>query len=314
MTRPLKIGFKTIAGHGSEWEVILASWEVGDNLPVFDSAWLNDHLARVEASREENGGVHEGFVLASALAARTTRLEFGHSVLCASLRHPALIAKMAATLDHVSNGRFVLGLGAGKNPLEHEMFGLPFPPIGERITNLEATIQIVQGMWRSPPSTGYTFSGGAYSVVGARCDPPPRTPGGPRILLGTGGPRGIGFVGKYAHAWIGLASSAYKPDAPEEEFLETYKRGVQMVQESCEASSRDPNEIDMQVRVNTFYGENNSMSAGRMLPWPSVLQTAARFVEAGANHVVLSLPASLGPEGVSDLATNVAEPLKDRFA
>ena len=134
---------------------------------------------------EDGGGSHEGMVLAGALAVLTKRLQFGHLVLGNTYRHPALVANMGATLDHLAPGRFVLGLGAGWHEQEHAMYGMELPPIGERITMLDGAVQVIKALWEHPD--GVSLDAPPYRLVDAVCDPAPITPGGPPIWLGTQG-------------------------------------------------------------------------------------------------------------------------------
>src|SRR6187397_1358802 len=113
----MRIGFKT-SQTNVDWPTLRETWQLGDTLEVFDSGWIFDHFV----------------ALGDALAVLTMRLQFGHLVIGNTYRHPAVVANMGATLDHLAPGRFVLGLGAGWHEEEHAMYGMELPPIGERIT------------------------------------------------------------------------------------------------------------------------------------------------------------------------------------
>jgi alkanesulfonate monooxygenase SsuD/methylene tetrahydromethanopterin reductase-like flavin-dependent oxidoreductase (luciferase family) len=283
--RPMKIGFKT-SQTNVDWPTLRATWELGDSLPVFDSGWIFDHFV---ALGPDGGGSHEAFALMGALAAITSRLQFGHLVLSNTYRHPALVAKSAATLDHVSNGRFVLGLGAGWHEEEHAMYGMTLPPIGERITMLDSAVRVIKALWESPG--GVSLDAPPYELVDAVCDPPPITPGGPPIWLGTQGRRGLRIVAEQANGW----NQTGDPST----FLE--KRDILL--RHCEALGRDPAEIEISAQAFLRDGDHAAM-----------LETAAGFAEAGADHLILIMPAADGPDGLRLLAERVAEPLRDRFA
>ena len=171
----------------------------------FDSIWLCDHFltlapeAYVEDARIAGGaalaprGVEtrsmpllECWTALSALARDTSRLRLGTSVLCHSYRSPAVLAKMAATLDVISEGRLDLGLGAGWFEQEYRAYGIPFPRIGERIDQLAEGVEIIRRMWtEAHPS----FEGRHYAIDGALCDPPPRQRPHPPIWIGGEGDR-----------------------------------------------------------------------------------------------------------------------------
>jgi alkanesulfonate monooxygenase SsuD/methylene tetrahydromethanopterin reductase-like flavin-dependent oxidoreductase (luciferase family) len=279
----IKIGFKTIQ-KGVDWATLLDTWTLADELVVFESGWLNDHFL----SWRDGLGSHEAWTIASALAARTSRLQFGHLVLSNTYRHAPLLAKMSTTLDEVSNGRFVLGLGAGWQVDEHEMFGWPLPPLGERISMLEDATLIAKGIWAS--SDGFTYESPFYRVVGAKCMPSPLTPGGPPIWIGTHGKvRGLRIVAQYADGWTtteddGVAAFAERRDA---------------LLNHCDSFDRDHASVEISVRVTWKKGTS-----------AAVLATAEEFVKAGATHIIFGLPAASGSDGLRLLAREVAEPFR----
>jgi alkanesulfonate monooxygenase SsuD/methylene tetrahydromethanopterin reductase-like flavin-dependent oxidoreductase (luciferase family) len=281
----MRIGFKT-SQTNVDWPTLRATWELGDSLPVFDSGWIFDHFVALGA---DGGGSHEAFALMGALAAVTSRLQLGHLVLSNTYRHPALVAKSAATLDHVSNGRFVLGLGAGWHEEEHAMYGMTLPPIGERISMLDSAVRVIKALWESPG--GVSLDAPPYQLVGAVCDPPPITPGGPPIWLGTQGSRGLRIAAEQADGW----NQTGDPST----FLE--KRDILL--RHCETLGRDPAEIEISAQAFLRDGDHAAM-----------LEAAAGFAEAGVDHVILIMPAADGPDGLRLLAERVAEPLRERFA
>jgi len=281
----MRIGFKT-SQTNVDWPTLRATWELGDTLQVFDSAWIFDHFV---ALGPEGGGSHEAFALLGALAALTQRLQIGHLVLGNTYRHPALVANSGATLDHVSNGRFVLGLGAGWHEEEHAMYGMVLPPIGERITMLDSAVRVIKALWESPG--GVSLDAPPYRLVDALCDPAPLTPGGPPIWLGTQGSRGLRIVAERADGW----NQTGEPST----FLA--KRDILL--RHCEAVGRDPREIE--ISAQSFLRGDD---------YATMLATAATFAEAGADHLILIMPAAQGPDGLQRMADEVATPLRERFA
>ncbi|TAM65333.1 MAG: LLM class flavin-dependent oxidoreductase, partial [Chloroflexota bacterium] len=126
------IGFRisAIASRGIDWPKLDATWALAGELGVFDAGWLSDHLTDV--SQAHGGGAFESLTTAAALAHRVPGLWIGIAVLSNTFRHPALLAKSSTVLDQVTGGRFILGFGAGWHEGEHDAFGIPLPPLGER--------------------------------------------------------------------------------------------------------------------------------------------------------------------------------------
>jgi alkanesulfonate monooxygenase SsuD/methylene tetrahydromethanopterin reductase-like flavin-dependent oxidoreductase (luciferase family) len=280
----MKIGFKT-SQTNVDWPTLRATWEAGDQIVVFDSAWIFDHFVALGAG---GGGSHEAFVTIAALAACTNRLQLGHLVLGNTYRHPALVANSGASMDHISDGRFVLGLGAGWHEEEHAMYGMTLPPIGQRITMLDSATRVIQALWRSPK--GVSLEAPPYRLVNAVCDPPPLTPGGPPIWLGTQGMRrGLRIVAELADGWNHTGEPA------------TFVEKRDALLRHCETVGRNSAEIE--ISAQAFLNEGHAR----------LLEVATQFAQGGAHHVILVMPASDGPDGLAKLAREVAEPLRERF-
>lgn len=286
-TKGLQIGVKP-AQWDVDWPTLLATWELADSMPELDSAWLFDHFIAVKDRVPAPHGAHEALVTAAALASRTHRIRFGHLVLGNTYRHPALVARMATTIDHVAGrGRFVLGLGAGWLEAEHRMFGWPFPPLGERVSLLESSVRIIKEMWRNP--NGASVSAGPFELAEARTDPPPLTLGGPPVWLGVQGPRGLGIVARHADGWNASGTVA--------QFTE---RRDQLLR-ACEAAERDSGDIEISAQLSCF---------GRQ---PSeILDTADTLIRNGVGHIIFAILASDGPDGLSALRNTVVTPLRER--
>jgi alkanesulfonate monooxygenase SsuD/methylene tetrahydromethanopterin reductase-like flavin-dependent oxidoreductase (luciferase family) len=157
---------------------------------AFDSAWIVDHLQFGDTA------VLEGFTTLAYMAALHPQLRFGHAVVCQSFRNPALLAKMGATVQWLSGGRFILGLGAGWNEEEYRAYGYDFPPAAVRVAQLEETLRIITSLWTQGQAT---FEGAHYRVIGAKCEPRPQPI--PPISLGATRPRMLRLAATYAAEW-----------------------------------------------------------------------------------------------------------------
>jgi alkanesulfonate monooxygenase SsuD/methylene tetrahydromethanopterin reductase-like flavin-dependent oxidoreductase (luciferase family) len=286
--RRLQIGVKP-AQWDVDWPTLQATWELADELPELDSAWLFDHFVAVKDRVPAPQGAHEAMTTAAALAACTRRLRFGHLVLGNTYRHPALVARMATTVDHIAGPRrFVLGLGAGWLEEEHRMFAWPYPSLGERVSMLESAVRVIKEMWRHPDGASITAS--PYELEAARTDPPPLTSGGPPVWLGVQGVRGIGIAARHADGWNWSGSV--------DQFVE---RRDQLMR-ACEGVGRDPAEIEISAQISCF---------GRHAA--EVLESAEAFVRSGVNHVIFAILTSDGPAGLRRLRDEVVAPLRERY-
>src|SRR6185369_2081137 len=186
----MRIGFRT-SPQNTDWTSLDAAWAEAGRHDVFDSGWLNDHLT--DPNRDRGGPSFETMTALAALAHHVPGKSVGQTVLAATFRHPAMLAKEAVTLDHVSGGRYILALGAGWHVGEHESFGIDLPPLRERFDRFEATIQMLRALFsdaaRAAP--GVTLDAPPYRLDGAVMEPGPVADGGPDIWLGGQGPRGL---------------------------------------------------------------------------------------------------------------------------
>jgi alkanesulfonate monooxygenase SsuD/methylene tetrahydromethanopterin reductase-like flavin-dependent oxidoreductase (luciferase family) len=184
----------------------------------FDSAWIIDHLQFGDAD------VLEGFTALSYMAALHPQLKFGHTVLCQSFRNPALLAKMGATLQFLSGGRFILGIGAGWHEEEYRAYGYDFPTAGVRVAQLEETLQIINALWTEPQAT---FQGKHYQVHQAYCEPKPDPR--PVIMVGAFQPKMLRLTARYAD-WWNVSSTG----------VQAYERMTSAFEQACAEVGRDP--------------------------------------------------------------------------
>lgn len=228
----------------------------------FSSIWLCDHFlttspedyvqdAGITSAAEESstGGAGpesmpllEGWTALAALARDTTRIRLGTSVLCNSYRHPSVLAKMAATLDVISEGRLELGLGAGWFKREFEAYGIPFPPAGERVSALGEALEVMKTIWTEPNPV---FTGRFYTLDGAICDPPPVQKPHPPLWVGGEGDRVQRIAARCAQ---GINVRWWAP--------ENVRERRHFLDEACAAAGRDP--ATLRVSVTTLLAPTES--------------------------------------------------------
>ncbi len=247
----------------------------------FDSAWFVDHLQFGDRD------LLEGFTALAYVAALHPRLRFGHTVLCQSFRNPALLAKMGATLQFLSNGRFILGLGAGWNKDEYRACGYEFPPDRMRVEQLDETLQIIKAMWEREETT---FEGMHYRVKGASCEPRPNPV--PPIMIGAFGPKMLRLTARYADWWN---VSSVGPNR--------YGRLVEELERACTEVGRDPTTVrrtwvggcacayteeqaEMFAR-DLFSPQNDEDDFGFVGTPEQVIEQMRAFVEVGVDYFML---------------------------
>ncbi len=181
---------------GATFEALARHWQAAERLG-YDSVWLDDHFYGVITPPSDDS--LECWTLMAALARETSTIRFGTLVGCNNYRHPPLIAKMAASVDHISNGRLEFGLGAGWYEREYAAYGYDFPAIGTRLRQLEESLHICKLMWTEERAT---FAGQHYRVDKAWCNPKPLQKPHPPIMIGGGGERVLlRIVAQYADRW-----------------------------------------------------------------------------------------------------------------
>ncbi len=213
----------------------------------FPSLFRSDHYftGPIETNQQDSLECFLSFVMA---AEETSSLRLGPMVTPVTFRRPVDVGRMAAQIDQLSGGRFVMGLGAGWNQPEHDAYGLDFPSTRERFERLEEAVQLMQALWQPGPSH---YRGRYYQLDGADCQPTPEA-GRPPILIGGGGERRtIPMAARYATEWncVSLTPEAY-----------AHKRDV--MARACDAIRRDPNEIEHSMMMFHAVGPPELVEAG----------------------------------------------------
>jgi alkanesulfonate monooxygenase SsuD/methylene tetrahydromethanopterin reductase-like flavin-dependent oxidoreductase (luciferase family) len=290
---PLRISFKT-SPQRVDWTTLDATWRLAGELGGWDGAWMNDHLTDMDP--DAPGPSLEAFTLLATLVHHVPGIRVGHGVLSNTFRHPVLLAKAATVLDHATGGRFVLGLGAGWFEGEHEPFGIPLPPIGERIDRLVSAVEVLGALFspEAAAAPGITRPDPFYPLAGAVNTPAPLTPGGPPIFLGGQKPRGIALAARRAAGWLLPGTEA--GDAA------YFAARRDDVLRALDAEGRDPAGFELVGQVHT-----GADAASRA----TALEQAIALAGAGATEIVIGVPAALGPSVLEAAHRDVLRPLRD---
>jgi F420-dependent oxidoreductase-like protein len=261
--RGLRFGIAT--DQNLPWPVLLERWQLFDKLG-FDSAWNCDHL--IQPSRP-NGPYLEAWTLLAALAVRTERIRIGVLVSCNTFRHPALLAKEALTVDHLSNGRLDVGIGAGWYEPEHALFGLDYPSTSERVGRFREAVEVVDQLLRNDTTT---FTGRYYQLRDAPMRPRPVQQPRPPFMLGAHRPKMLRVVAEYAQAWNSFGS------------VDEMRERNAILDEQCAAIGRDPRTI-----VRSLYLWPAMLPEN---PWGGVAafeDMVSRYTEAGVDEFLVDV-------------------------
>jgi F420-dependent oxidoreductase-like protein len=235
----------------ADWQAIAAACEEHGVGTLFRS----DHYLSVDDRRER--GSLDAWTTIAALAAITERLRLGTLVSPATFRHPAVLAKMAVTADHVSGGRVELGIGAGWWEREHEAYGFDLPEPGPRLDALEEQMELIHRYWEEGP---FNYEGRHYRAKNLDALPKPmQEPRLPLILGGKGGPRSLRLAAALADEYNTVMSTAA-------EIADIRKR----LDEACEAADRDPKSLPLSMMTGWLVGADEDElrdRAGRLAQW-----------------------------------------------
>ena len=257
---PLRFGLK-LAPQDTTVDELRAVWRVADD-SGFDHVWNFDHFAAITGEPEQDA--LEGWTLLGAMAEATTRVRIGCMVTGNTYRHPAVLAKIAVTVDHLSNGRLELGVGAAWAELEHTMLGLEFGTVGQRIARLNEACQIWKLLFTQERSS---FEGRYYTLTDAIANPKPIQKPWPPIWIGGSGERKtLRVVAEHADVW-----NVGGGDPVEAARLS----GV--LDRHCGDVGRDPDEIRRSVQVR-YSGDDEAL-----------LQNVEAVVQRGFSEIVIYL-------------------------
>jgi F420-dependent oxidoreductase-like protein len=291
------------------YDQLVTVWKDADALG-FDSAWVFDHLIPILGA-DTDGPCLEGWTLLSALAAETEKIRIGVLVTGNTYRNPALLAKMATTVDHISKGRLYLGIGAAWFELEHEAYGFPFHTAKSRAERLDEALQVIKKLWTEDHPS---FQGRFYTLKDAPFAPKPVQRPHPPIVIGGQGEQWImPLVGRYADGWnapIGLTP-------------EDITRRMAIVRDACAKAGRPSCDIEVSAFL-VLYSITDVPLAGpvsglaarfiagdrvqRSLLAGSperIRQKIQGYVDAGVTHIIMNVQPPYDPALLRRFASEV---------
>jgi len=239
----MRFGMFTSMGNQT-WPGVLELWRHAE-ATRWDVACVTDHF--MPNTKEREGAMLEGWSTLTALAALVPRMQVGTIVLGNTYRHPAVVAKMAAQVDIISNGRLLLGLGAGWQENEHEAYGIPFYTMRERLERLDEACQVMRALWTEDRST---FTGRYYTLSDAPLQPKPVQRPHPELMIGGGGEKvTLLTVARHAdhwNVWGGPKVLAHKG---------------RILDEHCGTVGRDPKSIRRSANMALLFSEDGAEQA-----------------------------------------------------
>ena len=267
--------------HHATWPQFLDVWKAADQLDVFESAWNWDHFYPL--AEPFDGPNLEGWSMLGALAQATTRLRIGAMVNGMHHRHPAVTANMAATMDHISGGRFELGMGAGWDFMESDAYGIPLGTLRERSDRFEEGMEVIVSLLANRETT---FSGTYYNLADAWCEPKPVQAKIPIVIGGKGRIRTLCTTARFADQW-----DMTFPENPA-----AWKELDDVLRGHCDKVGRDQSEIDRSIHLG--FDPDTDVN--------QLAETAASFFDAGVDIVVWSMRGPMEAARLEPLATALA--------
>jgi alkanesulfonate monooxygenase SsuD/methylene tetrahydromethanopterin reductase-like flavin-dependent oxidoreductase (luciferase family) len=260
MTHPLRVGIKL--SQDASIDSYKAVWKIADEAP-FDHCWAMDHLASI-GSIGDDRPIFDGWELLAGMATSTTHVRLGLLVTGMTYRNPALLAKIATTVDHLSNGRLEFGIGAAWAANEHEMYDIS--GLDHRVGLFSEGLQVIKSLWTQERTN---FDGRYYTMRDAVAVPKPVQNPYPPIWVGSGGPRMLRLTARHADVW-----NASGNDARELQGAITASR---QLDEACTTIGRDPKEIRRSAQLPV--GEDTA----------EIIDRVHRYHEAGFTEIILML-------------------------
>jgi len=287
-------------------------WKEAEELG-FDTLWVNDHL--LPSFGPEDAPNLESWTVLAAMATATSRVQIGAMVTSNTFRHPVVLAKMATTIDHLSNGRLILGIGTGYLESEHKAYGITLPTVKERIDRFDEALQLITKLWAA--ESPVSFKGHHYTLVDAPFAPKPiQRPHPPIMIGGTGEKRILPLVARYAQMW-NIPSMAPDEIAVKTKALEKACREIGRNCADIERSYLTPLFItadpagaqELLQRVAKVRGVSVEQARKSILVGDptTVRQQMQTYIDVGITHFIINLrrPGLYDREGVRLFAKEV---------
>jgi F420-dependent oxidoreductase-like protein len=276
----VRFAIKTAPQH-TTWTDMLEVWRAADQIELFESAWNFDHFYPIFS--DSTGPCLEAWTMLAAMAQATSRIRVGCQVTGMIYRHPAVLANMAATVDIISDGRLIVGLGAGWNQQECDAYGIPLPPLKERFDRFDEGVAAIVGLLSDETTT---LAGTYVRLTEARCEPKPVQRPHPPITIGGNGPtRTLRAVARWAQEWNSLTQD------PQE-----WQQNRAILEQRCAEAGRDSSEITCSVSLR--YSDESQLGA--------LVDQAAALEAVGVDLCVIGLPTPHDPRVLEPLARALA--------
>lgn len=277
----MRFGIKT-APMNTTWQEMLDVWKEADQIELYETAWNFDHFEPIFSDRA--GPCLEAWSMLAGMAGHTTRIRLGCQVTGMPYRHPSVLANMCATIDIISGGRLIIGIGAGWNQEESDALGLYLPPMKERFDRFDEGLQVIVGLLSNERTT---FEGTYFQLRDAWCEPKPvQRPHPPIAIGGNGEKRTLRSVARWAQHW-----NSTLPD------VDAWRRKRDVLHAHCADVGRDPGEIECSVNIRY---DPSSGAAG-------VAAEAEKWNAAGADVGIVSLPVPHTPAPLASIAEALAD-------
>ena len=245
------------------YQDLVEFWQTADELG-FHAIWNYDHFYGLADPTQET---LEGWTTLAAMGVIVRKARVGCMVSGVTYRHPAVLANMAVAVDHISGGRFDFGIGAAWHEMEHNGYGIDFPPAATRIEMLDEAITVIKKLWTEESTS---FEGKYFVLNDARCYPKPVQKPHPPVVIGGSGPKKtLRVVAKHADEW----------NTPGQ-LPEDWAKLNSILDEHCEAVGRDPNEIRRSVQLMLYPDQSGQAE--------DLLARLPEYESAGCKHAVLS--------------------------
>ena len=272
----IRFGVKTVPQH-TTWSELLDVWKAADDIELFESIWTWDHFYPLWG--DFGGPNFEGWMMLGAMAQATSRIRIGNQVTGMIYRHPAVLANMAATCDVISNGRLILGLGAGWNQMECDAYGMPLYGLRERFDRFDEGVEAIVSLLSNERSN---YQGRYVQLTDAACEPKSvQRPHPPITIGGKGRTRTLKTAARYAQEWNVILQSSGE-----------WSELNDVLNAHCADVGRDPSEITRSVNVRMGSADEAGAAA----------EAAAEYAALGVDLVIVNLPQPFDPRVLEILA------------